>query len=576
MKMQRIKMARKRFIWEDGMCINLKKLTYLRATCASILLAVVPFSIPASAADTEQVAEGGGSAYVMPAGDHTRSSAVAAVGAPEASPLMMPGGDAAYNKMKDDIAKMPATNAAALAASRGLAPEAGPSPQAVIAPTCATNSSTGFFPSDSHGAVGTTNMVVVTNVNVGVFNRVTCALVSNVSLKTFFNNFVIPASETLFDPRVIRDPLTGRFFLSAESRNSGNNQQFQYFAVSTNSLGTTWFRYRTTLSNGAAFFCKKAANSFWDYPSNGSSNLRWFITANDFGGGGDTSAVLTINKAPTLSGGGTTVRCYKALTPFLNLAPPIVRTTDNVATFLGTGSGSGTVLFRRDYVMNPASHAGDVMFSRPSYDIANWTGPADARQPNLQKLDSLDGRFQSASIQSLGQLWNTHAIQDTVLAVPAVRVYRLGNTSSGSSPVLNQVFAPCTQSPCDDQFSPSLGTRGEAGMPLFITFTRTNRNLAVSGRAAMVILRAINNTLAGFTSNTVVTSAFQFTQECPKGVCTSCNIASPPNKPRTSCRWGDYSATQLDPSSNSVGFGWNQIATGTQSSQWSTRGGKRN
>jgi hypothetical protein len=344
--------------------------------------------------------------------------------------------------------------------------------------------------------------------------------------------------------------------------------------VSTDTLGTTWFRYRITLSNGAAFFCKKAANSFWDYPNNGSSNLRWFITANDFGAT-STSAALTINKAPTLTGGATTVRCYKALTPFLNLAPPIVRDLSTTATFLSTGSGSGTVLQRRDYVMSTTSHASDVMFSRPSYDIANWVGPPDARQPNLQELDSLDGRFQSASIQSLGQLWNVHSIFDPGFAVPAVRVYRLANTSTVASPVLNQTFAPCTLGtvgvPCDDQINPSLGTRGEAGMALFITFTRTNRGLAVSGQAAMVILRATNNTLAGFTANTVVTSATQFVQECTSAGCTPCNTAA-----KGACRWGDYSATQLDPSSNAVGFGWNQIVTGTNSSNWSTRGGKRN
>ena len=97
----------------------------------------------------------------------------------------------------------------------------------------------------------------------------------------------------------------------------------------------------TTLSRAPPFSARKAANSFWDYPSNGSSNLRWFISANDFGPP-DTSAVLTINKAPR-------DRCiayytlYRGLTPLINLALPIIRDNSNVATFLGTGSGSGTV-----------------------------------------------------------------------------------------------------------------------------------------------------------------------------------------------------------------------------------------
>ena len=50
-----------------------------------------------------------------------------------------------------------------------------------VTTNCATNSATGSAPSDIHGAVGTTNIVVVTNVDIGVYNKSTCSSVSFMS-----------------------------------------------------------------------------------------------------------------------------------------------------------------------------------------------------------------------------------------------------------------------------------------------------------------------------------------------------------------------------------------------------------
>jgi hypothetical protein len=69
--------------------------------------------------------------------------------------------------------------------------------------------------------------------------------------------------------------------------------------------------------------------------------------------------------------------------------------------------------------------------------------------------------------------------------------------------------------------------------------------------------------------NTVETSATNFATESG----FACNTASPPTKPRASCRWGDYSATQIDPSNTGRAWGFNQLVTGTTSFNWNTRAG---
>jgi hypothetical protein len=140
-----------------------------------------------------------------------------------------------------------------------LGPGAGP---------CSINTKTGFAPPDIHGAAGPSRLVVVTNSDIGVYTKPTCTpALAQRPLKTLFRaGFTIPASETLFDPRVLYDQSSGRFLVTVESLNSANTDQFQYFAVSTSSTASAWRVYRFALSQGTSRFCKLARNSFWDYP----------------------------------------------------------------------------------------------------------------------------------------------------------------------------------------------------------------------------------------------------------------------------------------------------------------------
>jgi hypothetical protein len=110
---------------------------------------------------------------------------------------------------------------------------------------------TGSTPSDIHGAVSPVNIVVVTNRDIGVYDRASCTRLSRVSFDVFFGaSFTIAPGEGLFDPRVLYDTAAGRFFVEIESRNTtpGNTDQFQYFAVSTDNTGTSWSQYRVALS----------------------------------------------------------------------------------------------------------------------------------------------------------------------------------------------------------------------------------------------------------------------------------------------------------------------------------------
>jgi hypothetical protein len=488
--------------------------------------------------------------FSMPSGDFVTSADLAGAKALRLTPRLSPtpaGELARIKKMAGAAAESAAVDAdssSAQEAARALFKE------------CVTNAANGFAPSDIHGAVATTNLAVVTNVTVGIFNKTTCALVSSVSLKTFFSQnggFVIPASETLFDPRVLYDRLSGRCIITAESSNSGNTDQFLYIASSRTSSCTTWRRIRFVLSrvSTGTVFCKAAASDFYDYPNAGYNSRRLVITSNNFPAGSAYGTLLSIDKA-ALHGTATVFSlCFRSALP-TNMAPAVVGDTSTAMFVLSPGSGSGSSVNRRR--LNPVgsgSTMADTLTNTGNVAIPAWTAPPNAAQPNGELLDTLDGRFQSASKQIGSVIWNTHS--ENIGGFARVRTYMI-STTGGLLASRTTTTGTCAN--VDHTFNPSVDTNSTvAGTLAFITYSRTCPSQA-AGRAAHLISRGPNTLGAGFVFTTVETSATQF---------TGCGSA---------CRWGDYSATQIDPTDTGRAWGFNQLVTGTSQFNWNTRAGK--
>lgn len=434
---------------------------------------------------------------------------------------------------------------------------------AAVAVNCTTNVAAGNAPSDVHGAVGPTRLVVVTNSHIGAYDKTTCAG-SQVSFATFFAP-VGTAGQSLFDPRVVWDGATARFAVTVESRNTVNSDQYQYLAVSQDSTATSWWLYRIRLSEGATTFCKRAPGTFWDYPNLGSDAARWYIAGTDFGNGAvgsNAGAVMSIEKAPSLTGGVVRIRCFTSISA-THLAPPIVQDGATTAYFLAPSTGIGSSI--RRFALTPSQDQGgfpanltDTFSETPAISVSSYGMPPDAEQPNGQRLDTIDARFQSATIQLGTSLWNVHTIASNGRA--RARVYRFSTT--GTSPLFT--LFPTTAGGADNLFNPSVATNGTT---VFVTLTRTIPSDPVSGRAAMLILSGPPETVTGWVYDLVATSAAQSefvgTAQEPT---TPCNDST-----RGSCRWGDYSSTQVDPDNSSRAWGFNQLVTGPSIFDWSTR-----
>jgi len=369
------------------------------------------------------------------------------------------------------------------------------------------SSTDGFRPPDTHGAVGTTHFVQVTNSHIDMWTRqntATLPLAKSVTLATFFGY----TTRALFDPRVAYDSTWNRWIVTADAFAESSTVQRFFIAVSTTADPTgLFFIYNLNVT----FF----VNDFWDFPQLGMDQDAILFTANIFNGTSFHGAdFFSVAKARLYNGLGFSVPVFTGLVG--TLAPPIVR-DQNSSTFLIAAPPSGTTFSK--YTASNTSKAttltGPVGITVPSYSV-----PPAARQPGTTKLlDSSDSRFVNASTQSGNDLWQTHTI--ALGSFPAPKFYRL-NTSTNTVSQSGFYFASATS----DDFNASIAAN-DAGN-CFVTWTSTDSS---AGRNAQVRLSGKLSGDAGIAAGPSAGTSPTFYHPS----------ADNPE------RWGDYSAVTTDP-----------------------------
>jgi hypothetical protein len=164
-------------------------------------------------------------------------------------------------------------------------------------------------------------------------------------------------------------------------------------------------------------------------------------------------------------------------------------------------------------------------------------------------------------------LWNVHTIDSGGYA--RWRLYKFDRVGSDSDLVFS-ITPKTIASGYDDLFNPSVATRSDSPSdPAFVTFTRTIRAATGSrGYASMMMAKGPNASKPGWASTLVSTSLDQYVETGFRGGSTSCN-----NDPSIgTCRWGDYSSTQIDPANTIRAWGFNQLIIGRTSKNWTTKG----
>ncbi len=191
---------------------------------------------------------------------------------------------------------------------------ASPSPTDTFQATLDNNTS---IPPDTHGDVDSTYCVTAINTSVHIQTRAG-ANVSSVSLNAFFAS-IVPGGG-VFDPRVLYDPYTKRWFLIADA-NAQSDSNILLVAVSQTSNPTgSWYEFRIIMDAGGT--------SWLDYPTVG-YNKKWLtVGGNRFynSGGYRDARVLAFNKASLMAGTAATYTAFTYTSSF-TISPAITYDT---------------------------------------------------------------------------------------------------------------------------------------------------------------------------------------------------------------------------------------------------------
>ncbi len=191
---------------------------------------------------------------------------------------------------------------------------ASPSPTDTFQATYDNNTS---IPPDTHGDVDSNYAVTAINTSVHIQTRAG-ANVSSVSLSNFFLP-ILPGGGA-FDPRVIYDPYSKRWFLIADA-NAQSDSNILLVAVSQTSNPTgSWYEFRVIMDAGGT--------SWLDYPTVG-YNKKWItVGGNRFNnsGGYRDARVLAFNKAQLMAGTGAPYTAFTYTSSF-TISPAITYDT---------------------------------------------------------------------------------------------------------------------------------------------------------------------------------------------------------------------------------------------------------
>jgi hypothetical protein len=436
-----------------------------------------------------------------------------------------------------------------------------------------------FRPPDSMGAVGPTQVLVIVNGRIRVFD------------KDGSNHHVLDMTDSQFwapvnnlpdvtDPEVEYDRLSQRWVLSQINFDHTqpslvNNRIMLAVSDSATITPTTTWTYHFFTQNGPN---PAATARFADYPQMGVDKNAIYIGTNEFSSSGPFTGTTAyvIRKSTAFTTGSLTVTAFRGLVssatgpgPFTPQPATDMDPNVNAGYIVGVDNANFSTLDvirinnpRSDTptktTLSPLSVPTTVFPDRPSgCSSPNFCVPA---QGSNKALDALDDRLYEAMIgrdeNGTLSLWTAHNIEVNSSGVGSTsggrdgaRWYQLGNL--GGTPNLIQsgtLFDTASSNP-RYFWIPSIAMNGQGHASLNASTSASNKFAGIASSAH----------LASETSGT--TEPFDLVQS---GV--SYGNTEQGNDPS---RWGDYSQTVVDPTDNQTFWTFQEYAFGN--TDWGLR-----
>jgi len=439
--------------------------------------------------------------------------------------------------------------------------ESEPTPSAPVLTTSFNGINyTGSFPPDPVMAAGPTNLVLSTNGSVTIRDK-TGTLVASTSLLAFFGS-VRASGENTFDPRVLFDTGSNRFFLAAVGRianttcTAGTCVSHFFLAVSKTAAPTTtgsgdWFFYAFdgTLDGSTP------TTNWADFPALGVDSSVVVLTANMFSFSNSTfqkAKIRIFNKSVLIAGGAVTWFDFVGMTDpgsginSFTLQPAL--TFGSPGTFFlvsasNTPNSCNLVVWG---IQNPLSSP--VLSSRLATAGGTCLTPPDAQQlGGGTPLDTGDTRLLNAVYRN-NSLWTAQSIQMN---------FGSGNVSAIRWVQINVGAWPSSVSLIQDS---TFGVNGvwnfypavmvDASDNLALVFARSSASQFGSARYTARLVTDPANTL-------------QPSALLKAGAATYLTLDSIGRN-----RWGDYLGVGLDPSDGSVWLLGEYAASSTTWGTW--------
>jgi hypothetical protein len=402
-------------------------------------------------------------------------------------------------------------------------------------------------PPDETSAVGTTRYIELVNRRFAIYNKTSSVPISQGTL----NSLVGAASaDNVFDPQIIWDPTTNRFYYAADQVVSPTNNKvaFGFSKVASPSSAADWCKY--AIGSGTLLA---------DYPKLGDSQHFAIIGTNLFNGNtfaGSNIVALSKPKAgDTCTTYGNTVKVdNKGISGGFTPVPANEIDTNAIGWAVARAPSplpnSTLRLFkitRNATTGNPVIGTTGTQVPVGSYNVP----PNAPQQGSVNKIDTLDGRNTQAvaavdpAHSSKFALWTQHTVQGGAGA--EVRWYEIqpsthsviqkGKATSGALYDFNGAISPNRQ---------VIGATKAGGGSMVMNFNTSSSavkpgirmvsKLGGNAQSGQVAVKTSPGQLSGF--------------DCFKDP--------------QSCRWGDYAAATPDPSANRI---WNvsQFAVGSGS-----------
>jgi hypothetical protein len=457
----------------------------------------------------------------------------------------------------DEAAKAAATRAA-VADEKSAAPNSGSTAEedgnAPLAAVIGGHSFAGqnagnSSPSDATGAIGPFSYIQMINTSARIYNRNTHAIISTATLNSMAGQ---AATVNSFDPQIMWDPSTNRFYYVMDS----------VFSSSDNKLSFGFSKTSNPANFTTAHWCKYQVNNgprFPDYPKLGDSTHFIIIGVNSFAPGFVGSDIFAIGKPPA----GTTCPLASSFpfgvrqdlrdtSNFQTFTPvPSNQVDANATGYVVTRNGSlpSTRLWFYNVTRNSTTGAPIFGNARGLTLPSAYTVPPDASQPTFtQVLDTLDARPTQAvqarnpdrgTIQSF---WVQHTVRQPGPNLAEVRWYeinpapatpvllRSGSIRSPTSHIYNAAISPDRRRD---------GRTLQFGDSFVIHY---NASGSASGISPRILAQSSFN--GGALGGTVLVrnAAGPFRDfTCPS--------------PGQVCRWGDYAQASPDPRPSFAGRG---------------------